>query len=145
MTESEWRVCDWPFDMLRHLNGKVDDKALTAEAAVPIFEEWDRAYQTGEAGDLAGGSTHDAIESVCGVGFGHAAQVAKACFESAGYAASHSLRVADASQPDITTAWLAAELAERLAQCQILRESFGYRPDLRSKDAELDAPVDGGA
>src|SRR5436305_1926499 len=54
---------------------------LSAEVASPVIEEWARAYQAGEVSDLAGGSTHEAIESVTGIGFGHAAQVAKACFE----------------------------------------------------------------
>jgi hypothetical protein len=104
------------------------DGQMTAEAAATVLEAWDRAYQHGEVRDLASGTTNAAIESVCGVGFGHAAQVAKACFESAGYAASEPLRAAGASQPDITAAWVAAESAERLAQCQLLRQMFGYRP-----------------
>ena len=91
------------------------DGRLTSETASPILEEWDRAYQAGEIHDLAGGSTHVAIESVYGVGFGHAAQVAKACSESAGYAASNGLRVADAPESAETDAWLTAETAERLA------------------------------
>jgi hypothetical protein len=177
LTEPEWLACDWPFDMLRHLDGKLDDQAfmrfsvlccrriwpllsdsrsravveatgaylagqLTAEAAALILEEWDRAYQAGEVNDLAGGSTNEAIESVCGVGFGHAAQVAKACFESAGYAASASVREAGAPQPEITAAWLAAESAERLAQCQLLRQLFGYRPESATKEAEPVAAPD---
>ena len=28
MTASEWLSCDWPFDMLRHLDGKLDDEAF---------------------------------------------------------------------------------------------------------------------
>jgi hypothetical protein len=83
LTESEWLASDWPFDMLRHLDGKLDHQAfmrfsalccrriwplltdsrsqavveateadlagqLTAEAAAPILEEWDRAYRAGE-------------------------------------------------------------------------------------------------
>jgi hypothetical protein len=89
-----------------------------------------------------GGSTNEALESVCGVGFGHAAQVTGACFESAGYAASESLRTSGASQPKITAMWRGAELAERLAQCQLLREFFGYRPGSQSQDAELGAAPD---
>jgi hypothetical protein len=115
---------------------------LTAEAAAPILEEWDRAYQAGEVDDLAGGSTNEAIESVGGVGFGHAAQVAKACLVSAGYAASACLREADARQPEVTAAWLAAESAERLAQCQLLRQLFGYRPESAANSAEPAAPAD---
>jgi len=179
LTESEWLACDWPHDMLRHLDGKLDDEAfmrfsvlccrrvwpllsdsrsrevvkateaylagqLTAEAAAPILEEWERAHQAGEVNDLAGGCTNEALESVCGIGFGHAAQVAKACIESAGYAASDSLRVADAPQPQITEAWLAAELAERLAQCQLLRQLFGYRSESGSKAADSGAQTDRG-
>jgi hypothetical protein len=77
--------------------------------------------------DLAGGSSNEAIESVYGLGYGHAAQVARACSESAGYAASKPLRVTGAPQSEITEAWKTAELAERRAQCQLLRELFGYR------------------
>src|SRR5262245_16066083 len=162
MTESEWLTCDWPFDMLRHLDGKLDDEAfmrfsvaccrriwplitdprsravveateaylagaMTAEAAGRICAEWDRACQEHGLDDLAGGSTYKAIESVYGVGYGHAAQVSKACFESAGYAASEPLRATGAPQAEITAAWEAAELKERLAQCQVLRELIGYR------------------
>lgn len=170
MTETEWLTCDWPYDMLRHLDGKIEEEAfmrfsvaccrrvwtlltdrrsravvevteaylagaMTAEAAGQVCAEWDRAYQEGEVEDLAGGSTNEAIESVYGVGYGHAAQVAKACFESAGYAASEPLRAAGAPQADITAAWEAAESAERLAQCQLLREMFGYRSAASSGNA----------
>jgi hypothetical protein len=162
LTEPEWLACDWPFDMLFHLDGRLEDEAfmrfsvaccrrvwplitdprsrsvveateayltgaVTAEAAGRVCAEWDRAYHEGGVGDLAGGSTNEAIESVYGVGHGHAAQVSKACFESVGYAASELLRAAGAPQADITAAWKAAELAERLAQCQLLRALFGYR------------------
>jgi hypothetical protein len=177
LTESEWLACDWPFDMLRHLDGKLDDQAfmrfsvlccrriwalltdprsravveateaylagqLSAEAASSVVAEWDRAYQADEVNNLAGGSTNVAIDSVCGLGFGHAAQVAKGCFESVGYAASASLREAGAPQPEITAAWDAAELAERLAQCQLLRQLFGYLPDVAATEAEQAATDD---
>jgi hypothetical protein len=178
LTKADWLSCDWPFDMLRHLDGKIDDAAfmrfsvaccrrvwplitdsrsravveateaylagrLTAEAAQPTLDEWDRAAEAGEVRDLAGGWTNEAIESVCGVGLGHAAQVAKACFESAGYAASEPLRAAGAPQPEITAAWLAAERAERLAQCALLREMFVYLPEGSRGQAERGAPPDG--
>lgn len=177
LKERKWLACNWPLDMLRHLDGKVDDQAfmqfcvlccrriwpllsdarsrtvveateaylagqLTADEAALVVQEWDRAYQAGEVEDLAGGSTNEAIESVCGVGFGHAAQVAKACFESAGYAASARLREAGAPQSEITAAWLTAESAERLAQCQLLREMFGYQPESATKEAEPGGSAD---
>jgi hypothetical protein len=28
LTEAEWLACDWPHDMLRHLDGKIDDEAF---------------------------------------------------------------------------------------------------------------------
>jgi hypothetical protein len=178
LSKSEWLSCDWPFDLLRHLDGKINDVAfmrfsvaccrrvwplitdprsravveateaylagqLTAEAAQPALAEWVRADEAGEVRDLAGGLTNEAIESVCGVGFGHAAQVAKACFESAGYAASQPLRATDAPQPEITAAWLAAERAERLAQCAILREMFLYLPDGSRGPPEQGTSADG--
>jgi hypothetical protein len=102
---------------------------MTADAAGQVYVEWNRAYQEGEVDDLAGGSTNEAIESVCGVGFGHAAQVSSACSESVGYAASEPLQVAGATQVQITEAWHAAVRAEQLEQCQLLRELFGYRPE----------------
>jgi hypothetical protein len=177
LSELEWLSCDWPFDILRHLDGKIDDTAfmrfsvaccrrvwplitdprsravveateaflagrLTADAAQPVLDEWDRAYEAGEVHDLAGGSTNEAIECVCGVGYGHAAQVARACFESAGYSASELLRAAGAPQPEITAAWLAAETAERLAQCAVLREMFGQLLEKSLGQAETSATPD---
>jgi hypothetical protein len=179
LTVAEWLSCDWPYDMLRHLDGKIGDEEfmrfsvaccrrvwlliadprsravveatedylagrLSAGAAQPIFDEWDRAHEAGQVPDLAGGSTHEAIESVCGVGLGHAAQVAKACFESVGYAASEPLRAAGAPQPEITAAWLAAETAERLAQCSMLRELFEFLPERSRGQAEPGAAPDRG-
>jgi hypothetical protein len=113
------------------------------EAAQPTLDEWDRASEAGEVRDLAGGSTNEAMESVCGVGFGQVAQVAKACFESAGYAASEPLHAAGASQPKITAAWLAAERAERQAQCALLRDMFVSLPEGSRGQAEQGAPADG--
>lgn len=107
-----------------YLNG-----TITAEEAGEVCAKWVEAYEKGEVHDLAGGSTNEAIESVYGLGDGHALQVSGACFESAGYAAAQPLRAAGAPQPEITAAWLAAEATERLAQCAILREMFGYLPD----------------
>jgi hypothetical protein len=103
-------------------------RIMPAASAGQVYAEWDRAYRAGEVDDLAGGSTNEAIESICGVGYGHAAQVAKACFESVGYAASDRLRATGAPQAEITAAWHAAEFVERAAQCQLLRELFDYRP-----------------
>jgi hypothetical protein len=100
---------------------------MSAEAAGEVYAEWDRASHEGEVEDRAGWHTDEAIEVVCGVGYASAATVAMACFESAGYAASEPLRVAGAPQAEITAAWKAAQLAERRAQCQLLRQLFGYR------------------
>jgi hypothetical protein len=171
LTEAEWLHCDFPYDMLRHLDGKIDDKdfmrfsvgccrrvwplitdprsravveateaylagTMSPEAAGGVYAEWDRASQEGEVQDRAGWHTDQAIESVCGVGFGHAANVAMACFESAGYAASEPVRMAGAPQPEITAAWKAAELAERRAQCELLRQLFPHRPTKDSGNAE---------
>ena len=157
MTEAEWLTCDFPYDMLRHLDGKIEDEAfmrfsvaccrriwplitdlrsravveateaylagtMSAEAAAQVDAEWDRARS--EVEDRAGWHTDEAIEAVCGVGYGSAATVAMACFESAGYAASEPLRIAGAPQPGITAAWKAAVLEERRAQCQLLRELY---------------------
>ena len=167
MSEAEWLACEWPFDMLRHLDGKLEDEAymhfsvaccrriwplitdprsrgvveateaylsgtMTAAAAGRICSKWERAYRDGKVDDLAGGHTNEAIESVYGLGHGHAAQVSMACFESAGYAATEPLGAAGAPQAEITSAWIAAEAAERVAQCQLLRELFGYRPGTAS-------------
>jgi hypothetical protein len=163
LTESEWLACDRPFEMLCHLDDKLEGEAfmrfsvdccrriwpliadprsravveateaylagaMTAEQASRVCGEWVRAYEAGEIEDQAGGSTNEAIESVYGVGHGHAAQVASACAESAGYAASEPLRAVGAPQAEITPVWKAARYAERLGQCQLLRELFGYRP-----------------
>jgi hypothetical protein len=100
---------------------------ITAEQGSRVCEEWVRAYEQDEVNDRAGGSTNEAIESVYGIGYGHAAQVSAACFESAGYAASEPLRLAGAPQAEITAAWRAAKSAERAAQCHLLRELFVYR------------------
>jgi hypothetical protein len=163
MTESEWQACESPYDMLEHLEGKIDDQAfmqfsvaccrriwplitdprsravvdaaeqylagtLSATAAGRICAEWDEAYRSDQSiDDLAGGVTNQAIESVYGLGEGHALQVSAACFEAAGYAASEPIRSAGASQSDVTNAWKAAERAEQLAQCDLLRQIFGCR------------------
>ena len=92
-----------------------------------VYVDWLRAYQAGEVDDLAGGSTNEAIESVWGLGFGHAAQVATSCFEAAGYGASDPLRAEGIPQSQITEVWRAAEFQEQLEQCKMLRELFGYR------------------
>jgi hypothetical protein len=99
---------------------------LTFAAAKPILEEWDRAYWADEVHDLAGGSTNEAIESVCGIGFGHAAQVSRACFEAVGYAASQPVRLAERPQSEFTAAWQTAEKSEQKAQCDLLRQMFVY-------------------
>ncbi len=105
MTEAEWLSCDLPYDMLRHLDGKIDDAAfmrfsvaccrriwplitdprsrpvveateaclagtMSAEAVDQVYAEWDRAR--GEVEDRAGWHTDEAIEAVCGVGYGSA-------------------------------------------------------------------------
>jgi hypothetical protein len=102
-----------------YLNG-----AVTGERAALIYAEWDNAHQSGQIDDLAGGLTNDAIESVFGLGYGNAAQVATAGIESVGHAASNSLQPGDA---DFALAWNAGKLAEREWQCKLLRELFGYR------------------
>lgn len=165
MTEAEWRSCDWPYYILRHLDGKIPDEAfisfsvaccrriwplfldsraravvetterivkgdLTWNELKPVYAAWYEAYENDNVEDLAGGSTNEAVESVCGVGMGHAAQVAMACFEAAGYSGSHPLRQSNAPQAEITRAWDVAEKSEREAQCQMLREMFGYNPDV---------------
>jgi hypothetical protein len=171
VTEAEWRNCELPYDMLRHLDGKIADEvfmrfsvaccrriwplitdprsravvetteaylsdSMSAEAVGRVYAEWNRASLGNEVDDRAGWHTDEAIEAVCGGGYCSAATVAMACFESAGYAASEPLRVAGAPQREITAAWKAAELTERRAQCQLLRELFGYRSPERSGIAE---------
>ncbi len=102
---------------------------MTAEVAGQVYAHWERTYKEGEVHDLAGGSTNEAIESVCGVGYGHAAQVCAACLEAAGYAASEPLRVAGALQPQITEVRRTAQSAEKVEQCKLLRDLFGCRPE----------------
>jgi hypothetical protein len=101
---------------------------MTAEQAGLICAEWVQAYEADEVEDRAGGSTNEAIESVYGLGEGHAAQVSMACFESAGYAAAEPLRAAGASDAEIEAAWLKAQSAEKVAQCHLLRQLFPYQP-----------------
>jgi hypothetical protein len=171
LTESAWLTSESPFEMLKHLDGKIADEAfmrfsvaccrriwplitdarsravveateaylagaISTKQAGLICADWVRAYEGEEVEDRAGGSTNEAIESVYGVGYGHAAQVSAACFESAGYAASEPLGAVGAPQSEITATWLAAESVERLAQCELLRKLFGYLPDQKSDDAE---------
>jgi hypothetical protein len=102
-----------------------------AEDAGRVFDVWYRAYENGSVSDLAGGRTHEAVQNVCGAGWGDAAAVAAACFESVGYLASESLRKANAPQPQITAAWRAAADAEKAEQCRLLRDLFGYVPATR--------------
>jgi hypothetical protein len=102
--------------------------SLSGEAVGRVCAKWEKAYRNGEIHDLVGGLINEAIESVFGVGHGHAAQVSMACFRSAGYGASERLREAGAPQADITKAWDVAQSMERLAQCHMLRELFGYLP-----------------
>jgi hypothetical protein len=109
---------------------------LSAKAAGRVCAEWDRAYQKGEVEDLVGGLTNGAIESVYGVGYGHAVQVWMKCVDSAGYAASEPLRSAGAPQPEITQAWKAAEITEANAQCQLLRNLFKYPSTKKSVEAK---------
>ena len=42
-------------------------------------------------------------------------------------AATEPLRTAGAPQAAVTAAWQAAELAERLAHCELLRQMFGFQ------------------
>jgi hypothetical protein len=95
----------------------------------PVFDVWHAAIQNDEILDLVGGTTNEAIESVCGLGYGHAAQVSMSCFEFAGYEAVRPLREEGASQAEQTKAWEAAKKAERLAQCQQIRTMFEYLPE----------------
>lgn len=101
----------------------IENKA-NAETAGQVFEEWYLAYDEGMVQDHAGGNTHEAVECVAGVGVGNALSVSRACFESVGYAASELLRLAGAPQEKITAVWRSAAAAEKVAQCQILRELF---------------------
>lgn len=161
MTETEWMNCEWPSDMLRHLDRKISDEAfmrfsvaccrriwplitdarsravidatdgylnrsVTSEAAASILTEWELAYRRGEVEDLVGGCTNDAIDSVAGLGDGNAMKVAWACSESVGYAASSPLRSTAAPEAEAVAAWRTAELKERVAQCSLIRELFGY-------------------
>jgi hypothetical protein len=103
------------------------NRGITAEAAGQVCAEWVKAYEMGEVHDLAGGSTNDAIESVYGLGDGHALQVSSARFQSAGYAAAERLRKTGAPEGEVTAAREHAEQAEKSAQCQLLRDLFGYR------------------
>ncbi len=180
MSESEWQTCESPYEMLRHLDGKIADEMFmrfsvaccrriwplitdsrsravveateaylagttTAEQAGLVCAEWVPAREAGEVNDLANGHTDEAIESVYGVGFGHAAQVSIACSESAAEAASELLRAAGASQPEIIATWRAAQSAERLAQCQLLRQLFGYQRESGTNEDEPAASADVGA
>src|SRR5262249_35804474 len=99
---------------------------MTAEQAAEVCTEWEQAREKGDVEDLVGGNTNDAIESVYGLGYGHASQVASACFECAGYAASRRLQSAGASQADVAVNWKTAAREESLAQCRLLRQMFGY-------------------
>jgi hypothetical protein len=107
----------------RYLNRAVP----AAEAAGQVCAEWVRAYEQGDIHDLAGGSTNEAIESVYGLGDGHALQVSHACFQSVGYAASEAVRKTGVSANEATAAWQHAEKAEKSAQCQLIRDLFAYR------------------
>ncbi len=40
MTEPDWRTCESPFDMLRHLNGKVPDEAFIPFAVACCRRVW---------------------------------------------------------------------------------------------------------
>jgi hypothetical protein len=161
LTEVEWQTCFCPYDMLRHLDGKIEAASFmrfsvaccrriwplipdprsravveiteaflagtaSTEDAGRVYNDWYDAYQDGAVKDRAGGNTHEAIECVAGLGFGNAAAVSASCIESAGYAASERLRADGCPQPDITAAWHAAEAAEKVAQCELLRKLFGY-------------------
>jgi hypothetical protein len=101
---------------------------MTANETGQVYLVWEQAYHREEVTDLAGGSTNEAIESVFGVGSGHASQVAMSCFESIAYVAAEHARGRGVQQAEITLHWKVAELTERLMQCQLLRELFGYRP-----------------
>jgi len=102
------------------------DRLATAEAAALVCTDWESAHLNGEIDDAAGGSTHDAIDSVWGTGEGHAGTVAIACFESVAYVATEHLRAANAPEAQLAAAWRAAADEERAAQCQILRILFGH-------------------
>lgn len=88
---------------------------------------WNEAYQSGDILDGTGGLTNEAIESVSGLGMGHAAQVSLACLDAVGYAAAEVLKQNGMPQTEITRAWQVAEVAQRKVQCEILRTLFVYR------------------
>jgi hypothetical protein len=114
------------------------------ETVWPVFDAWHQGYSNDEVEDRAGGSTNEAVESVCGLGHGHAAQVSCSCFEAVGYAASEPRRQAGAPQAELTAVWRAAEADERRAQCKLLRQMFGYLPESGSESAEPGAAPDRG-
>lgn len=106
--------------------GAAVERTIEWEGVEPAYETWYRAWSEGEIEDRAGGITNEAIESVCGIGHGHAAQVSSSCFQAAGYAASEMLRASDALQFAVSAAWSEAEFGERVAQCGLLRDMFNY-------------------
>ncbi|MDB5384924.1 MAG: hypothetical protein JWM11_570 [Planctomycetaceae bacterium] len=163
MTQLEWLTSESPYDMLRHLDGKIKDEAfmkfsvkccrriwpiltdprsravveateaylsgnLSAADAAKINWDWNVADEAGEIQDSAGGSSNAAIESVCGLGEGHAQQVAIACRESSGIAASDLLRQAGCPQDIVIDACKSAMSAEKVEQCNLLRELFRHHP-----------------
>ena len=163
VTEAEWLACEWPFEMLCHLDGKASEEsfilfsiaccrrvfslftdprsravveateaavsgAATWESVGPVYDIWHHAYLNDEVKDGAAGSTNEAVVSICGLGYGHAAQVSKSCLQAAGYAASMLRCSNNDPQEKIASIWRNAEADERYAQCQLLRQIFGYLP-----------------
>lgn len=102
---------------------------LTAEDAGAICYEWQKAYEEGEVQDLVGGSTNEAIDSVFGLGYGHALQVSAACFESVASATTAKLSRDGGPQCDLVLAWEAAQRIEIREQCNLLRQLFSYLPN----------------
>lgn len=98
------------------------NRKLTWEEYAPVYNEWARAHESGGVDDLGGGRTNEALESICGLGFGHAVQVSRSCAEAVGFAASKAVQ----SRLEARAAWHTASANERAAQCDLIREIFRF-------------------
>jgi hypothetical protein len=106
------------------------DGTASTEEACSAYDAFNEPYQQGAIHDAAGGSTHEAVESVAHEGAGAAMLVALKASEAIGYATALSIHASsDVSSTDWsparTEAWRSAQRREWAVQAALLRDIIG--------------------
>ncbi len=118
--------------------------SATMDDASAAYEAFIKAYEDNELTDGAGGSTHEAVESLAHRGARAALCVAFGAAEAVGYVAADGTPMIPGAdyQEAKTNAWVAARKFEQSVQADLLRDIFGnpFRP-VSIRLSSLTSPV----